>query len=255
MQRSTSSRHHRRMFITSAATGIATACFGLRAGATALATQIPERSEYVATGRRMAVASSSRQSTEAAMSILNQGGNAADAYIAAAVTQTVVEPGLTSLAGAFSINFFNASTQEVKLVAARLGPAALEPYDYDRDDGINRTGRAMPVPGFVAGIHAAHREFGVATWKGLFDPAIRHAREGFAVPQFIVAAAMRNGVHTPEGKALWTLDGRLLNGGEKLVQTELGKLLNDIAENDPSAFYEGEFRADTSNGRSKIVAN
>ena len=68
--------------------------------------------------------------------------------------QTVVEPGLTSLAGAFGITCFNAVTQETTLLIARLGPATAELYDYGRNDGVNQTGRGMPVPGFVAGLHA-----------------------------------------------------------------------------------------------------
>ena len=68
----------------------------------------------------MAAATSAKEATDAALSILDQGGSAADAYLAAALTQTVVEVGLTSLAGAFQCIFFNAATQETTQLIARL---------------------------------------------------------------------------------------------------------------------------------------
>ena len=87
----------------------------------------------------------------------------------------------------------------------------------------------------------AHSKFGIVPWKSLFEPAIRHAQEGFAVPEFLIAAAMRHGVRGPEGKSLWTKGGRFLKSGEVLVQAELGKLLESTAKDGPSAFYEGDF--------------
>lgn len=238
---STSSRLDRRTFVKSAATGVATTWLSIQTGAAGASGQFPDRSVYSAKGRHIAVATSSKEATDAALSILDQGGSAADAYIAAAITQTVVEPGLTSLAGAFGITYFNVATRETTLLIARLGSASAEPYDYDRNDGVSQTGRGMPVPGFVAGLHAAHSKFGVVPWKSLFQPGIRHAREGFAVPEFLVAAATRHGVRWPEGKSLWTKDGRFLKSGEMLVQAELGKLLESTAEDGPSVFYEGDF--------------
>jgi gamma-glutamyltranspeptidase len=181
------------------------------------------------------------QATEAVLWALDQGGNAADAYIAAALTQTVCEPGLTSLGGAFGMNYFDAAKKETTYVAGMMGPAADEPYDYDRDSPVTQTGRAMPVPGYVAGVFEAHRRHSKLGWDKLFQPAIRHATEGFTVVPDILAAAKKKALNDPESKELWNPKGRFLKDDELLVQAKLGRLLLAIATDGPAAFYTGDF--------------
>jgi gamma-glutamyltranspeptidase / glutathione hydrolase len=126
------------------------------------------RSNHSAVGEKVAVTSSSKEATEAALWILSQGGNAVDAYLAAALTQTVVEPGLTTIGGALGNFTFQASTGKTESAVGRLGPAAAESYDYERFAPVSRTGRAMPVPGFLAGMKVAHEKFGQLAWARLF---------------------------------------------------------------------------------------
>jgi gamma-glutamyltranspeptidase/glutathione hydrolase len=196
---------------------------------------------HFAKGRKVAVTSTSKEATEAALWALEQGGNAADAYLAAALTQTVVEPGLTTIGGALGITFFRAATKKTEFAIGRLGPAADEPYDYKRFDPVSQTGRAMPVPGFLAGCKAAHEKFGALPWARLFEPAMGHAFAGVVIPEAILRVARKRGVRFPEGKALWTKEGRFLRAGEKLVQNALGKTLKEAAQGGPEAFYEGDF--------------
>ncbi|MCU0728134.1 MAG: gamma-glutamyltransferase [Planctomycetes bacterium] len=199
------------------------------------------RSDHYAVGEKIAVATSSKEATEAALKALAQGGTAADAYLAAALTQTVVEPGLTTIGGALGLTYFRASTGKVESAVGRLGPAAAETYDYERSAPVSQTGRGMPVPGFLAGVKLAHEKFGSLPWAALFEAAIGHALSGVAVSDGILRAAEQRGARFPEGRALWTTDGRFLRSGEKLVQTELGRTLQAIAEGGPEAFYEGDF--------------
>jgi gamma-glutamyltranspeptidase/glutathione hydrolase len=223
------------------------------------AAQTAQESDYYGVGSSIGVTSTSKAATEAALWALQQGGNAADAFITAALTQTVVEPGLTSIGGAFGFNYFNAATGETSVVAGLLGPAADEPYDFDRDDKVTQTGRAMPVPGFLAGVKAAHKKFGRLGWPELFEPAIRHATDGFTVLPGTIDMAQRRGTASPEGKALWIKDGRFLQPGGKLVQTELARTLQEVAEDGPEAFYEGRFarnyvqRAQTDGGKLSLA--
>ena len=159
----------------------------------------------------------------------------------AALTQTVSEPGLTSLGGAFGMQYFDAVKRELSYVAGLLGPAAAESYDYDRDSPVILTGRAMPVPGYVAGVFDAHRRHGRLEWAKLFQPAIRHAKEGFLVIPDIIEAAKRKAVKDPASKELWHRGGHFLQADEPLVQTKLGELLSAIAKDGPAAFYSGDF--------------
>ena len=159
--------------------------------------QRSSRTDHYATGTQAGVTSTSLQASEAALWALDQGGNAADAYMTAAITQTVSEPGLTSLGGAFGMQYFDAGKKETSYVAGLLGPAAAEAYDFDRESPVTQTGRAMPVPGYVAGVFEAHRRHGRLDWAKLFQPAIRHANDGFLVIPEIIAAAQRKAVKDP----------------------------------------------------------
>jgi gamma-glutamyltranspeptidase / glutathione hydrolase len=226
----------RRAFVA----GGAGCCAGTLLPARAAA-QRSGRTDHYATGTEAGVSSTSLQASEAALWALEQGGNAADAYVTAALTQTVSEPGLTSLGGAFGMQYFDAGNKETSYTAGLLGPAAAEPYDYDRESPVTQTGRAMPVPGYVAGVFDAHRRYGRLDWAKLFQPAIRHAKEGFLVIPDIIEAAKRKAINDPASKELWHRDGHFLKADEPLVQTRLGELLSAIAKDGPAAFYTGDF--------------
>ncbi|MDH3731992.1 MAG: gamma-glutamyltransferase [Gemmatimonadota bacterium] len=246
----------RRKFVGSVAAGSAAAVLtgcGSDSGSPAtVATTVPTGGGFVdpdpladfhASGRTVAVATTAREATDAAFDVLERGGNAADAYIAAAVTQAVVEVGLVSIGGAFGMTFFDAATGQTASASGGLGPAAAEPYDFDRFDAATLTGRAMPIPGYIAGVHAGHTEFGRLEWGGLFDAAIGYAREGVAASDVIVSSASRSPRATrfPEGQAIWMRGGRYLRAGERLIQSDIGRTLQAVAEGGPEAFYEGEF--------------
>lgn len=203
--------------------------------------QQSRRADHFARGTDVAVTSTSREATEAALLALNEGGNAADAYMSAAITQTVSEIGLTSIGGAFGIRFFDAKTKNTTGVIGRLGPAKAESYDFERESPVTQTGRAMPVPGFIGGLHAAHQKYGRLEWKKLFAPAIQHAEEGFLVNPKIIEGAKRRGVRHPAGKNIWARDGQMLQPGQPLRQPEAAVVLKAVASGGPEAFYEGEF--------------
>ncbi len=203
--------------------------------------RVSQASDHHATGKNNAVAATTKESAESALWALSQGGNAADAYMAATLTQTVVEHGLTSLAGGFSIKYFDRATGKVHSVVGPLGPAAAEPYDFERGSPVTQTGRAMPVPGFLSGVHAAHKQFGKLKWDQLFVPAIKHASEGFPAGPLLISAASSKAARFAEGKALWMKEGRFLRAGETLVQKDLGQTLRHVSEEGPEYFYAGEF--------------
>lgn len=252
----------RRTFLTCASAGVASALLLRWPGRPALAEPVSPASPHYAFGKSVAAASASKEATDAALWALAEGGNAADAYITAALTQTVVQPGLTSLGGAFGVTVFDAETKTTRAAVGLLGPAAAERYDYPRFDPVSLTGRGMTVPGFLAGVALAHEKHGRLTWARLFEPAIRCAKDGFAVPERILRGAKRHGARLPEGKALWIKDGRFLEPGDTLLQPALARVLEAVAEDGIRAFYEGAFakawarrsRADGGKLKSKDMA-
>ncbi len=199
--------------------------------------------DHFSVGNMVAVTSTSREASESALWALAQGGNAADAYLTAALTQTVVEHGLTSIGGGFSIKFFDAVTGKISSTVGPLGPAKDEPYDFDRQSPVTQTGRAMPVPGFLSGVQAAYKQHAKLEWKTLFEPAVRFANDGFPAGPLLVSAAGPKAALHDEGKALWMSQGRFLRPGETLVQESLGKTLQSVAREGPEYFYEGPFAA------------
>ncbi|MSR55719.1 MAG: hypothetical protein EXS09_20925 [Gemmataceae bacterium] len=203
--------------------------------------QFSKAKDHHASGKKNLVTTTSKEASEAALLAISLGGNAADAYLTATLTQTVVEHGLTSIGGGFSVNYYDAKTGEITSVVGPLGPAKDEKYDFDRKSPVTQTGRAMPVPGFLAGVHAAHKRFGKLKWEQLFGPAIQHANEGFAVGPLLASAAKSKAAQHEEGKALWMKEGRLLRAGETLVQKQLGKTLERVSTDGPESLYTGEF--------------
>ena len=233
-------RLDRRAFLSGCAAGAAGALLLRYPWHLAHAEPVSPAPPHYASGRSVAVATASKEATEAALWALAQGGNAADAYMTAALAQTVVQPGLTSLGGAFGVTVFDATSKTTRSASGLMGPAAAESYDYARLDPVSLTGRGMTVPGFLAGIALAHRLHGRLAWAKLFEPAIRHAKDGIVVSAEILGSAKRYGARHPEGRALWSKDGRFLQPGEPLLQPALGRVLEAVAQDGIGAFYEGE---------------
>ncbi|MCP4546593.1 MAG: hypothetical protein GY835_09035 [bacterium] len=96
------------------------------------------------------------------------------------------------------------------------------------------SGRSALVPGFMAGVEAAHRRFGKLPWASVFEPAIYFAEEGFPIePDLGRAIEMRADVlnRSPATRAIFTSpDGDLYRTGEHLTQPQLTATLRRVAQ-------------------------
>src|SRR6185436_14643921 len=130
-------------------------------------------------GARGVVAANHPLASEAGLAILRKGGNAADAYVAAASTLAVVEPQMSGLGGEGFALVYPAETGEPVVVnATGRAPLAATPERFAR--GIPAHGPlAAMTPSLVDGWAEVHRRFGSLPWSTLFESAIFHAREGF----------------------------------------------------------------------------
>ncbi len=100
---------------------------------------------------------------------------------------------------------------------------------------------SVAVPGTVAGMYEVHRQYGKLPWATLIAPAIRYARDGFVVSQrYTNAAESRQQVilANPAARQIFTRNGKMYQPGEKLVQRDLAKTLQSVAQN-PQSFYTG----------------
>ncbi len=106
---------------------------------------------------------------------------------------------------------------------------------------------ACGVPGMIAALHSAHSRFGKLPWGDLFEPAIRAARDGHPMSRS-TAASIRNEESvlkrfTASREVLFKSDGSHYAIGEKWVQADLARTLEQIAKKGIEYFYHGEFAA------------
>jgi len=208
---------------------------------------------------RGAVAAGHQLTAEAGARILAEGGNAADACIAAAFMSWVAESPLTGPgAGGFvlvhrardgSTRLLDFFVSTPGLGAAARPRAAMEAVDVDfsgESTQMFRIGSAScAVPGAVAGLAAAHRRFGTLPWRTLLEPAIEAARAGIELtrPQAYLHAILDLILrHTEEGRRVYGNGGTRLGPGDVLRLPDLAATLEQLAER-PSDLYDGDLGA------------
>ncbi len=198
-------------------------------------------SAFAAEGRRGMVASADSLATRAGLSILQQGGSAADAAIATALALGVCEPYSSGIGGGLFIVTRSADSGKVEALSGReTAPVATRASDYLDAEGEVLPGRsskgvhAVAVPGALQALDELHREKGRLPWAVLVEPARRLAAEGFVIRSRLAAvlAARDSTLKAHSGPACgtwWHPDGRVLGPGDTLRQPELARSLARIA--------------------------
>jgi gamma-glutamyltranspeptidase/glutathione hydrolase len=200
-----------------------------------------------------AIAAGHPLTAEAGARVLEAGGTAVDACVAAAFVSWVCESPLTGPGGGGFMLIHSASDAKTSIldffvtVPKRVASADLLELavDFDGDtQQLFRTGAAaVAVPGTALGLETAHRRWGRIPWAELVAPAVRLAREGFVVTEAgaylhrILDPLLR---HSPEGDAMYAVEGRSVGVGERLAFPELAATLERLAEEGASVLYGGE---------------
>lgn len=128
----------------------------------------------------MAVTANSH-ATDAAVEMLQLGGNALDAAIAAQWVLNLVEPQSSGIGGGGFLLLWDASSKTVSAWDGReTAPRRAEALPAGFAEML-ASGKAVGVPGLAAMLDAAHRRRGKLSWEQLFRPAIRLAENGFLV--------------------------------------------------------------------------
>src|SRR5919109_2943462 len=196
---------------------------------------------------RPAVAAGHPATVDAGIEILEDGGNAADAAVAASLASCVAETVMTGLlGGGHAIVWFGdeARTLDFFVAVPRLGaeprPVELEqlavPFGTELVHyavGIGSCG----VPGVLAGLGELWRRHGSVPWPRLVEPALRLARAGVDFPRAHAACLeMLAPVMTMrEGGRIYRREGRLLAEGERLEQPGLVAALLAVAAEGPAS--------------------
>ena len=183
--------------------------------------------------------------SQAGVRIMQEGGNAIDAAIAAAAAVGVVEPAMSGVGGDGFIMIFDAATgRPYGVNATGPAPARATRERYLERGGIPMHGMlSVSVPGLVDGWLLAQRRFGTLDLGRVLAPAIELCERGFPVSHKLATslqAEHESLAADPAAGAVFAPHGRPLQAGEILVQRELGITLRRIAEQGRAAFYEGE---------------
>jgi len=197
--------------------------------------------------------------SEAGRSVLQRGGNAVDAAIAAGAAIAVVYPHMNGVGGDSFWLIYDARNGRLRaLNAAGRSAAAADLETYRARFGASIPVRggaaALTVPGVVSGWWAAHAlsrdSLGSSiSWSALLEAASAHAREGFPPSagqrRETADATDLFGDEAPvELRArLWRVFGPELLTRERFVQADLASTLDEIATGGADEFYRGALAA------------
>ncbi|MDX3907473.1 MAG: gamma-glutamyltransferase family protein [Pigmentiphaga sp.] len=192
------------------------------------------------------VAASQPLAARAGVAMLEQGGNAVDAAIAAAAALTVVEPVMNGLGGDAQVLMWDGQSV-VGLNGCGKSPAAWSPERFGRHTRMPDLGwESVIVPGAVALWADLSARYGKLPFDTLLAPAIRYAHDGFLVSPIIARQWV---VHAdrlkeqPGFAAAFMPGGRAPQAGERFRFPALGRSLERIAATRGRDFYEGDIAA------------
>ena len=197
---------------------------------------------------REAVATSQPLASSAGLEMLQKGGNAVDAAVAAAAVLNVTEPHMTGIGGDMFAILWSARDQELVGLDASgrsgslLTPEALRARGYEEMpvDGPE----AVTVPGALSGWVALLERYGTMSLAEVLAPAIRIAEEGYPVTPIIAGQwrGQEDKLARDEGaKATFLYDGeRGPQAGEWFRNPGLANSFRMLAEQGPGVFYGGE---------------
>lgn len=211
------------------------------------------RSEIIA--RNGAAATSQPLATQVAISILQQGGSAVDAAIAANATLGLLEPTGSGMGGDLFALIWDPKAKKV----VGLNASGRAPKGQSLDDLVKRLGPGKPipshgslsvtVPGAVAGWFEMHQKYGKLPMEKVLAPAIAYANDGAPVSPFIAKGWAANfkrfeqmtGVieELDNARKTYLIDGKPPVAGQVFRNPDLAKSLSIVAKGGHDAYYKG----------------
>ncbi|MEJ2538390.1 MAG: gamma-glutamyltransferase [Gemmatimonadota bacterium] len=193
------------------------------------------------------VATSQPLASAAALRILDAGGNAFDAAVAASAVLSLVEPHMTGLGGDLFALAWSAREGRLLGLDASGRAGALMTPERIRSDGFDDVPYQGPgsvtVPGAIAGWGALSDRYGVLPLARVLEPAIALAEGGFPVSPIIARqwAAQEDLLREdPGATATYLPDGSPPAPGDWFTNPDLARSLRLVAQQGPEAMYGGE---------------
>ena len=196
---------------------------------------------------QQAVAMPDSYSADAAMQVLQEGGNAIDAAITAQFVLAVTLPEAGNVGGGgFMTIKFEDSTDF-------LDYREMAPENAHRDMYLDEQGNVKPheslfgakasgIPGTVAGMWAAHKKYGTLDWERLLAPAVDLAEQGFVVHEKLANNIDHYIERTKEAAINNNFSEYFAHAkaGTTFKQPELAKTLKAIQQQGKDGFYKGD---------------
>ncbi|WP_282122527.1 gamma-glutamyltransferase [Algibacter mikhailovii] len=222
--------------------------FSLQAQDRLVGKSFATRSEVIA--KNGMVATSHPLATQIGLNILQQGGNAIDAAIAANAALGLMEPTGNGIGGDLFAIVWDAKTQQLYgLNASGRSPKSLtlEYFQKKNMDKIPSYGPLpVSVPGAVDGWFELSKKFGTMNMADILQPAISYAEEGFPLTQLIayylgsVNRFEAQGFDNIKATYIDQNGGKLPKEGELYKNPFLANTYKSIAKGGRDAFYKGE---------------
>jgi gamma-glutamyltranspeptidase/glutathione hydrolase len=188
--------------------------------------------------------------------VLKAGGSALDAAVAIQMVLGLVEPQSSGVGGGAFLTYYDAKTRKITAYDGReTAPAGASPDMFLGDDGkpmpFGRavvSGRATGVPGAVAMLYMAHKDYGKLPWAGLFADAQKLASDGFVVSprlaNFLAMGMFPQSTQPDVLKYFTKPDGQKYQAGDVLKNQPYADTLALIARQGPDALLKGKIAAD-----------
>ena len=218
-------------------------CFGL--GISGAAAEKRSHSEVIA--KNGMAATSHPLATQIAVDILQKGGTAVDAAIAANAALGLMEPMSCGIGGDLFAIVWDAGNKKLYgLNASGRSPKSLqiEQFREKKFEQIPIKGAlSLSVPGCVDGWFELHEKFGTLSMFEILSPTIDYAINGFPVTE-VIAGSWEGGLEShkqfPNFEQIYSLDGRAPKKGELFTNAELANTYIRIARDGRDGFYQGE---------------
>jgi gamma-glutamyltranspeptidase/glutathione hydrolase len=184
--------------------------------------------------------------TQAGIEILENGGNAFDAAVAASFVLSVTEPSMSGLGGRLQALYYNYKTGAKGIDATTQVPMKYIPDVSKAEDGFKTIG----IPGMVKGIIKMHKENGILPLNKVLAPAISLAKYGFVLlpDEALRQSMVRRSLSTFPGSIKYFLINDSTRQANTLFkQPQLAKTIKAISKDDGKSFYNGKIAKDISN--------
>ena len=211
------------------------------------------RSGRTGSGAHGVVSAGRAEAAEIGRDILAQGGNAIDAAVAVAFALGVCEPNASGIGGGGFMMIRDGKTgKSVFLDFRENAPTNATPdmytpkapgSNYDKDLGNVYGGKAVGIPGDVAGLLYALEHYGTMTPEQVISPAAKLAREGYVVTPLLHGDMEEHATQLKtygDGWKIYLKDGQAWPVGSVISNPDLANTLDKIAKGGKDAFYKGE---------------